>query len=128
MPAPSITLRAVLLIAAGAVPGALLRWYLAGLVTRGTFPWGTAVVNVTGSFLIGVFMFGVIQKGYLGPDARLFGVVGFLGAYTTMSSFAYETVGLLEEGDTLGALAYILLNPFACIGGAVVGRAVAYWT
>ncbi|MHB8632995.1 MAG: fluoride efflux transporter CrcB [Thermoplasmatota archaeon] len=124
MAAPPWSWRSALLVAAGAVPGALLRWYLGTWWTRGDFPWGTTLVNVTGSFAIGLLMFGAVERGYLGPDARLALVVGFLGAYTTMSSFAYETVAYLGSGEYLKATAYIFANPFACILGALVGRSL----
>ncbi|MHB8585613.1 MAG: fluoride efflux transporter CrcB [Thermoplasmatota archaeon] len=125
MPTPVITERTILLVALGGILGALLRWYLASALTTAAFPWGTVVVNVVGSFAIGAFMFAVIQRGYFGEDARLFFVVGFLGAFTTMSSFAYESLGMMQDGEWLKAAGYFLLNPVTCILGAYVGSLLA---
>lgn len=119
-----LSLRAALLVAAGAVPGALARWALAGWLSRG-FPWGTALVNVSGSFLIGALLFGGLARGALGPDARAFLAIGFLGAYTTMSSFAYDTIALAEAGDWARAGLNVALNPVLSLAGAWAGRAVA---
>lgn len=125
MPPADLTLRAGLLVASGAVGGALARWIAGAYLTR-DFPWGTVFVNVAGSFLIGVFMFGGIAKGWFGADARAFFAIGFLGAFTTMSSFAYDTIGFVEEGDWGRAALAVVGNPVLSLAAAWLGRAVAY--
>ncbi|MHB8606034.1 MAG: fluoride efflux transporter CrcB [Thermoplasmatota archaeon] len=126
MSAPALTARALLLVATGGVLGALARYLVAGYATRGSFPWGTALVNVTGSLAIGLFLFGGTAKGYFGPDARVFFAVGFLGAYTTMSTFTYETVAMMEDGEWGRAAGNFLLNPVLCLAGCYLGRGLAY--
>ena len=90
-----------LLIAVGGGLGSLAR-YLAGIaiMTRyaGRFPWGTLTVNVTGSFLIGLLMTILTQRFQPHPYWRLLLVVGFLGGYTTFSSFEWETYAAVREG------------------------------
>src|SRR6185295_6531044 len=89
-------------VAAGAV-GAPLR-YLVDIAiterTKGTFPWATFVINVSGSFLLGLLTVLGLHHG-LPKSARVVLGTGFCGAYTTFSTFSYETVRLLEEGDPL---------------------------
>jgi len=91
-------------VAAGAL-GAPLR-YLVDIAiterTKGTFPWATFAINVTGSFLLGLLTGLGLHHG-LPKTARVVLGTGFCGAYTTFSTFTYETVRLLEEGDPLAA-------------------------
>ncbi|MGI8541724.1 MAG: fluoride efflux transporter CrcB [Rubrobacteraceae bacterium] len=118
----------VLLVAAGGAIGASLR-YLAGvwLASRlgADFPWGTFFVNVTGSFLIGVVLV-LVEGGSLPAGARLFLAVGVMGGYTTFSSYSYETLGLLMDGELAKAFVYVfgqLLIGFVGVYlGVVVGR------
>lgn len=87
---------------AGAV-GAAARYLLDGWVqgrVRGVFPWGTFVVNVTGSLLLGFLAGMALYHGFRGAPRLLLGT-GFCGSYTTFSTFAYETVRLLEDGSVL---------------------------
>ena len=104
---------------AGAL-GALARYAVHAMVqsrTASQFPYGTAVVNLTGSFVLGLIV-GLVT--YQGLDAEVRTVVGtgFIGAYTTFSSFSYETFGLFEDGATPAAL----VNAF---GSVVAGLALA---
>ena len=71
--------------------------------TRGALPWGTLAINVTGSFLLGVITGLALHHGFP-RNARIVLGVGFCGAYTTFSTFTFETVRLLEEGATVEAL------------------------
>jgi CrcB protein len=88
-------------IAVAGSAGALSRYQLEGLVSRnvrGAFPWGTLVVNVSGCFVLGL-LFTVLTERFLPhPDLRAALTVGFLGAYTTFSTFAFETVRLAGKG------------------------------
>ncbi|MEA3199133.1 MAG: fluoride exporter [Thermoplasmata archaeon] len=117
--------RAAALVALGGAAGCVLRYLVGVWLTRDDFPWGTVAVNLLGSFVIGVLMFGAIQQGWLGPDARLLLVTGVLGGFTTMSSFAYETSAFLDDGETLRAVGYATLTVAGSLGMALLGRAVA---
>ena len=98
-----------LIVGCGGFFGAMLRYGLSGVVQRlvpfASFPFGTLSVNVAGSLLIGVVAGLVEFRQVLGPDARLFLMIGLLGGFTTFSSFAYETLALGQEGlEGLSAL------------------------
>lgn len=118
----------VLLVAAGGAIGAAAR-YLVGLWLAARlgpdFPWGTFFVNVTGSFLIGVVLI-LVEGGSLPAGARLFFAVGVMGGYTTFSSYSYETLGLLTDGEVVKAFVYVfgqlLLGFFGVYLGVVAGR------
>jgi CrcB protein len=91
----------VLLIAVGGSLGAVARYGLSTFVyhsTSETFPWGTLVVNLTGSFLIGVFV-ELFDTAIIPTAWRSFVTIGFLGAYTTFSTYTLETVNLLRDGE-----------------------------
>lgn len=99
-------------IAAGGALGAIARFGVSGWVqnfSRGTFPWGTLCVNTVGSLLIGA-LFGLSELTSISPAARLFLAVGFLGAFTTFSTYSLETLNLLRDKETLLALANVGLN------------------
>ncbi len=122
-----LTLRGALLVAAGALVGGLARWLAGGILTR-DFPYGTMAVNVLGSYVLALFMFAGVSRGHFGPDARLFFGIGCMGAFTTMSSFTYDTLAFLEAGDVRRAMVNILVNPLlsllAAYGGLVTARAI----
>ncbi len=121
----------VLLVAIGGAISAAAR-YLAGLWIAARFgadfPWGTFFVNVTGSFLIGIVLV-LVQGGTLPAGARLFVAIGILGGYTTFSSFSYETLQLLNNGDVmpvlLNTLGQLLLGLLAVYLGVAFARGVA---
>lgn len=120
----------VLLVAAGGAIGAVLR-YLLGAWIQGRlgpdFPWGTFIVNVSGSLLIGVVL-GLVDRGALSGEARLFLAVGILGGYTTFSTFSYETLQLIEQGNLgatlLNALGQVAAGLVAVYVGVVISRAI----
>ncbi|MCP4899118.1 MAG: fluoride efflux transporter CrcB [bacterium] len=118
-------------VALGGALGAVGRYWISGMVSRlagaSLFPWGTLVVNVGGSFFIGAFLGATtIGRFSVSPNLRVFIAIGVLGALTTYSTFAYETLGALREGDTRMALANIaaslILGLGACWLGLVVGE------
>jgi fluoride exporter len=125
VPPADLGLRAALLVAAGGATGALARWVAGAFLTR-AFPWGTLFVNVVGSFLIGLFMFGGLAKGWWGADARLFFAIGFLGAFTTMSSLALDAMSFADAGDWTRAGLVVLANVGLSLLAVWLGRAVAY--
>src|SRR5690242_8363390 len=106
-------LNGVLVVALGGGVGAALRFLLATYITRlygGLFPLGTFVINVTGSFAIGVFMTLFLYRSDLNPAWRLFLVTGILGGYTTFSSFEWETLAAWRAGSIVTAMANVLLS------------------
>lgn len=117
-----------LLIGLGGFLGANARYYVAGWAGRLfglSFPYGTFLINVSGSFLLGLLM-GLLQQrplDFLYP--RLFFAVGFLGAYTTFSTFSYETLRLLQDGHFLFVFLYtlgsVLLGFLAVFLGFLLG-------
>ena len=115
---------AYLWIALGGALGSVGRYWLSGVVTGrtdGTFPWGTLLVNVSGSFVIGLLA-ALTEPGgrrYLSPAGRQFFMYGVCGGYTTFSSFSLQTLDLLREGDFAKAGANVL--------GSVVLCMVAVW-
>jgi CrcB protein len=78
-------------------------------------------VNVIGSLLLGLFMEGSLRSTLLSPELRFGITVGFLGGFTTFSTFSYETVRLMEEGSMLAAGANVLINATVCVAAALVG-------
>ncbi len=119
------SLRAAGLVALGGALGCVLRYFAGVWLTRADFPWGTVLVNLSGSFLIALLVFGGFNQGWLGPDARVFFVTGVLGGFTTMSSFAYETTAFLDDGEVARAAAYAALTILGSLGMALAGRALA---
>ena len=115
----------VLLIGTGGFLGALARYFLGGLVHRlssSLFPLGTLAVNALGCFLIGIVMTLVLERGAIGPSGRLFVAIGFLGSFTTFSTFGYETVELLSDGEWTLAFSNIAAQLILGIGAVLAGR------
>ncbi|WP_346297677.1 fluoride efflux transporter CrcB [Geoglobus acetivorans] len=113
-------------VALGGMFGALARYVLSGLIQNGRyFPAGTLGVNVIGSFFLGFFMFSSEYFGLFSQEVRAFIAIGFLGSFTTMSTFSYESFRLLSEGNLIYFLANILLNVAGCIAAVYAGRAFA---
>ncbi len=119
----------ILVIAGGGALGALGRFWMSSAVYRllgRDFPWGTLAVNTLGSFLMGLLFVLFVERFGIGPQVRAAVLVGFLGAFTTFSTFSLETLNLIEEG----ALGVAFLNMWtslmvclaACWGGVLVGR------
>ena len=117
-------------IAIGSALGGVSRFWLSGVVARAfgeTFPWGTLIVNVTGSFLIGVIAALTVPDGrvFIGSTARLAIMAGFLGGYTTFSSFSLQTLALMQDGEWWFAAANILLSVIVCMLAVWAGFALA---
>lgn len=114
----------VIAIALGGAGGAVLRYWTAtavySVLGRG-FPWGTLVVNVLGSFVMGFLSIVLIERMSLGPEWRAAILVGFLGAFTTFSTFSMETLNLLEEGAVIRALLNMFVSVLLCVAAAGVG-------
>jgi fluoride exporter len=119
--------RVVLVFAAGGL-GAITRYGLASLIGRGTdgpFPWGILAVNAAGCLLFGLIYSLVEDRGYLSPDARVVVLVGFAGAFTTFSTFAFDTTQLARSGDWILAIGNVVLNNALGIGMVVAGFGIA---
>ena len=104
--------------------GCVARYMVSGWVYNlagRTLPYGTLAVNVVGSLLLGLIMEGSLRSTLLSPELRFGITVGFLGGFTTFSTFSYETVRLLEEGSMVAAGANILLNVTVCVVAALIG-------
>jgi fluoride exporter len=117
-------------IAAGSALGGVARYWLSGVVARlfgETFPWGTLLVNVSGSLLIGVIAALTAPEGrfFVGSTSRLALMAGLLGGYTTFSSFSLQTLALLQDGDWWRAGANIVLSVLLCLLAVWAGYAAA---
>ena len=114
-------------VAAGGALGALLRFALTGWVqdlTAGVFPWGTMTVNVLGSLLLG-FTVVWLEGGMASAELRQFATIGVLGAFTTFSTFSYEAVALVRDGDAWAAGGYVAGSVVVGLAAALVGMALA---
>lgn len=115
-------------IAVGGAAGALGRWLMSSGVYRWLgrdFPWGTLAVNVAGSFVMGLLAVLLVERLALGPAWRAGLLIGFLGAFTTFSTFALETVELLEEGMGLRALGNVVASVALCVLAVIAGMQLA---
>jgi CrcB protein len=115
-------------IAAGSAIGGVSRYLLGGWLQRqtgGTFPIGTLVINITGSFLLGLILRYAVETPTLTPEARAFLTIGFCGGYTTFSTFSYETVALMEDGQWPRAALYVALSVSLSVLAAFLGFAAA---
>ena len=116
-----------LLIALGGALGSVARFFLSGVVANqfgATFPWGTLVVNVTGSFAIG-FFFTLTEPGgrvFAASNARQFFMTGICGGYTTFSSFSLQTLNLARDGEWLRAGANTIGSVAACLVAVWLGH------
>jgi fluoride exporter len=113
-------------IALGGALGTTARYWLSGVVARSigeTFPWGTLVINVTGSFVIGFFgaLTGPDGRVFVGSTARQFVMIGMCGGYTTFSSFSLQTLNLMNDGEWLRAGANVGLSVLLCMFAVWVG-------
>jgi len=118
----------ILVISIGAILGANARWILSRYAARvlgPTFPYGTLFINITGSFIVGFFMIWASERVLLDPRWRLLIVVGFCGAFTTFSSYAFETMSYFEQGQWLLMFTNFASNNLLCLGAALVGMALA---
>ncbi len=89
------------------------------------FPLGTLIVNVTGSFFLAFLLYSLIIGKQVSPELRSFVAIGFLGAFTTMSTFSYETVRLFQVHSYLFGFLNLVSNIVLSIGAVFLGRAVA---
>jgi CrcB protein len=116
-------------IVAGGIIGTLVRYFLQGWVQRTSgltsFPIGTLVINLVGSLAIGFILRLATGSTIISPDLRAGLTIGFCGAFTTMSTFAYESAGLLGDGSYWRGAGYIGASMFGCIAATIVGTTLA---
>ena len=118
----------ILLIGAGGAIGAIGRYWMSTLVHQYAgrdFPWGTLVVNVTGSLLMGLLYVLLVERMATNGDLRALLMVGLLGAFTTFSTFSIETLLLIEQGALARAGGNVLLSVVVCVLAAWIGVVVA---
>ena len=111
-------MRQLLAVAAGGAAGAVMRWLMASGIQRmagGAFPWGTLVVNALGSFLLGFLFVWLIERSSASELMRLALTVGFLGAFTTFSTYSLESIRLLQEGALAMAFGNIIGQVVVCL-------------
>lgn len=123
-------MRLYLLIALGGALGSVARYYLSGVVAEhygAAFPWGTLVVNVSGSFLIGFFATLTAPEGrvFASGNTRQFFMSGIFGGYTTFSSFSLQTLHLARDGEWFRAGANTVLSVVACLIAVWLGHLCA---
>jgi fluoride exporter len=123
--------RSIIGVAVAGAVGALARYGLGGWIADRlpvSFPWDTLVVNVTGSFLLGLLFVLTTERYAVSPALRATLTIGLVGAYTTFSTFSLETFRLIEDGAWwlagLNAVASVALGLVAVYGGVVVGRSL----
>lgn len=116
-------------VAAGSAAGGAARFLVSGLVARAigeTFPWGTMAVNVTGAFAIGaVAALADNLPIFDRPETWPVAVTGFLGSYTTVSSFSLQTLALARDGQFVRAAGNVLLSLLLCLGAVAAGALAA---
>ncbi|MBO0721981.1 MAG: fluoride efflux transporter CrcB [Blastocatellia bacterium] len=115
-------------VALGGALGAIARYWLGGFISSRLpmqFPLGTFIINATGSFIIGFFLTMVSQRITINPNWRFLIAVGFVGAYTTFSTFEYETFKLIEDGNILIAALNVILSLTLCFIAVWLGVTAA---
>jgi len=111
----------------GSALGGMGRYWCSGLVARNfgeIFPWGTIIVNVSGSLIIGMLATTLSPDGrwLVAPDARAFLMIGVCGGFTTFSSFSLETLNLMRDGEWSWAVGNVLLSVFLCLAAVWLGH------
>lgn len=126
-----MAIREYVWVSIGGIAGACARYFLSRFSAKilGTsFPWGTLLINVTGSFVLGLFLVYTTERVFVDPKWRLLVAIGFCGAYTTFSSYAYESIVYFQQGNWVLFGANVLTNNLLCLaavlGAAALARAV----
>jgi fluoride exporter len=115
-------------IALGAVVGASARYFLSSLIAHdfvSAFPYGTLLINITGSLVLGFFLVFSTERALLDPRWRLLVAIGFCGSYTTFSSYAFESFALMEQGQWLLSGVNIVASNAFCLAAVLAGAALA---
>ena len=114
-------------VALGSAVGGIARYLVGGWIQERahTFPLGTLLINVSGSFLLGFIQRYALESSGISPEVRTMLTLGFCSGYTTFSTFSFEAVRMLEDGDWRRAGLYMILSVVGCIGAAFLGLAAA---
>jgi fluoride exporter len=125
-----LSLALYLWVALGSAVGGVARFFCTGVAARllgETFPWGTLLVNVTGSFIIGFFatLTGPDGRIFAGTTTRMFVMSGILGGYTTFSSFSLQTLNLANDGEWLQAGGNVIGSVVLCLLAVWLGHLLA---
>ncbi|HZP62056.1 MAG TPA: fluoride efflux transporter CrcB [Terriglobales bacterium] len=121
-------MREVLIVSLGAIVGANSRYLLSRYAAKlmgPVFPYGTLIINLSGSFIVGFFIVWTSERVFIDPRWRLLVVVGFCGSFTTFSSYAYESMAYFEQGQWLLMWSNILSNNLLCLLAVLAGIALA---
>lgn len=115
-----MTASAYLAVALGGALGSVVRFWLTAVMTALTgprYPWGTLLINVAGSFIIGLVAGLTLTPERLGwhPSVRIFLMTGFCGGFTTFSAFSLQALELLQDGETMAALGYMVASVILCV-------------
>jgi CrcB protein len=122
-----LNIQYILAVAAGGALGAVVRYLVAigsGRAFGTDFPWGTLIINVTGSFLIGAFAALFAAKWNLPQSARLFLTVGICGGYTTFSTFSLDAWYLIERGQTWASATYMIASVVLSVGALIAAMQI----
>ncbi len=123
-----MALREYLWVSLGGIFGACSRYFLSRFTAKilGTgFPWGTLFINISGSFVLGLFLIYSTERAFVDPRWRLLIAIGFCGAYTTFSSYAFESIVYFQQGNWALCAGNILANNLLCLGAILGGAALA---
>jgi CrcB protein len=122
----------ILLVGFGGFFGAISRYLVDGWVTDrlgGSFPFGTFVINISGSLLLGILFALTVERSVLPPESRAPVMTGFVGAYTTFSTLMLESWRLIEDGSVAAGLINLVgsgvIGMIAMVAGLTIGRALA---
>lgn len=121
-------MHAYLWVSLGGVLGASMRYALsryAAKILSPNFPYGTLLINVSGSMLLGWFMIWTTERALADPRWRLFLAIGFCGSYTTFSSYAFESFAYLEQGHYALFASNVIGNNLLCLLAVLAGAAIA---
>ena len=113
-----------LLVGLGGFVGAILRYWISGWIQNGfiTFPGGTLTVNFLGSLILSIIVYTSQYQGLLGEEAKIFLTVGLLGSFTTMSTFSFESIKLLEQSEHMMFGLNIVGTIFLCLLAIYLGK------
>jgi len=115
-------------ISLGAIAGASARYYFSRFAARifsTSFPYGTLIINVSGSFLVALFLVWTSERVLVDPRWRLLIAVGFCGSFTTFSSYAFETMSYFEQGHWPLFAGNLVANNLFCLAAVMAGAALA---
>jgi CrcB protein len=122
-----LSVQFIMAVAAGGAIGSVARYLIgigSGKLFGLNFPWGTLIINVTGSFLIGLFVGLFALKWNLPPAWRIFLTVGICGGYTTFSTFSLDAFYLMERNEAVAAMAYMIGSVVLSVGALVAAMHV----